>query len=498
MSCDLDLSRWSDVQARSVMGVLAAVSAHRERDALFSAIADAIQPALPFAALAICSAGPGQHALTPYYVHRTTGSHARLRAKLVLCELFETGAPVRGPTSVLPGYEGLGAPWYAPEGTAAFVALPLRINERVVGAVLANAAESCAYDALDLAFAQQLANAVTIALTHCRAYETISRTRDPLVHDHRILREPAVESRADAVTVATAMHEIERLSTLVARTDVTVLLLGETGVGKERLARRIHELSPRAKQPLVAINCAAIPSGLVESELFGHEPGAFTGASRRRAGRFEQANGGTLFLDEIGELPLDAQSKLLRVLQYGELERVGSCETVKVDVRVIAATNRDLLELTTNETFRRDLYFRLAVFPLELPPLWARRDEIPSLARQFIAEASQRLGRTPPHLDQASIRSLQAYSWPGNVRELQNVLERAVLLSLGGLLEIEPLLQQVRGCVGSGESRELRDVLAASRWVIEGDDGAAARLGIRPSTLRSRMRRLGIERRRQS
>jgi transcriptional regulator with GAF, ATPase, and Fis domain len=313
----------------------------------------------------------------------------------------------------------------------------------------------------------------------------------------------AAHDPGGVIADSAAMKDVLRLIDLVAPTDATVLLTGETGAGKERLARLVHDRSARAELPLIALNCAAIPAGLIESELFGHEQGAFTGAARRRRGRFELAHRGTLFLDEIGELPLDFQAKLLRVLQTQEFERVGGSETIRVDVRLIAATNRDLQAMIAAGTFRGDLYYRIAVFPIDVPPLWARRDDIGPLARHFVAESAHRLGRVPPHVDGETIEVLQAYSWPGNVRELQNVIERAVILSRGGILDVAPLLDVATPASAAapepstsieGEAAELRRILDQARWVIEGAGGAAARLGVRPSTLRSRMRRLGIER----
>jgi formate hydrogenlyase transcriptional activator len=361
-----------------------------------------------------------------------------------------------------------------------------------------------AYDDLDLAFATEVAFAIAIALDSCLAYERIARSRAQLDEENQLLRKElgAAHPSGELVAASPAMRDVMRLVDLVAPTDATVLISGETGSGKERLARTIHERSARKDRPMLALNCAAIPTSLIESELFGHEAGAFTGAVRRRRGRFELAHRGTLLLDEIGELAPDAQAKLLRVLQTRELERVGGSETLRVDVRVIAATNRPLVEMVEAREFRADLYYRLAVFPLELPPLWARREDIPILAQQLVDDSARRLGIVPPHLDEQTIRELQGYSWPGNVRELQNVIERAVILSRGGLLDVAPLLELASdpapapppGPASGAEVEQVRAALEASRWVIEGDDGAATRLGVRPSTLRSRMRRLGIER----
>ena len=288
---------------------------------------------------------------------------------------------------------------------------------------------------------------------------------------------------------------------LVAGTSATVLITGETGTGKELVARAIHNLGPRRDRPLVKVNCAAISAGLVESELFGHVKGSFTGASENRVGRFEHANGGTLFLDEITELPLESQSKLLRVLQEHEFEPVGSNRTVKVDVRVLAATNRDLAEAVREGRFRMDLYYRLHVIPVEVPPLRARREDIPALAAHFVAGFSRQFGRRVNRISELTMRQLTAYDWPGNIRELQNFLARAVVLTTGEVLDasIDPggsttLEVDPPRSLEDAERRHIEGVLKSTRWVVEGPQGAAATLQMNASTLRSMMKRLGIQR----
>jgi formate hydrogenlyase transcriptional activator len=290
----------------------------------------------------------------------------------------------------------------------------------------------------------------------------------------------------------------------VASTDSTVLIMGETGTGKELIARAIHSNSRRKDKPLIKINCAALPPGLVESELFGHEKGAFTGAIARRIGRFELADGGTLFLDEIGELPLETQAKLLRVLQEREIERVGGSVPIRVDVRIIAATNRDLKKAVAERNFREDLYYRLNVFPVPLPPLRDRTEDIPLLARFLVDKFATRIGRRVEAISEDTIRRLIAYRWPGNIRELENVLERAVILAAGPMLEVE-----IGGEIPSGptaiedtslcsleaiERRHMVGVLRQTDWLIEGPRGAARILGLHPNTLRSRLKKLGIAR----
>jgi transcriptional regulator with GAF, ATPase, and Fis domain len=293
----------------------------------------------------------------------------------------------------------------------------------------------------------------------------------------------------------------------VAPTAATVLLTGETGTGKELVARAIHDRSPRRDRTLVKVNCGAIPAGLVESELFGHEKGAFTGALQRRIGRFELADRGTIFLDEVGELPPDAQVKLLRVLQEQEFERVGGGRPIRVDVRVIAATNRDLAVEVTEGRFRADLFYRLNVFPIRVPPLRERRGDVPLLVRHILAQLQRKLARPLRGVTPESLARLERYPWPGNVRELQNVLERAAVLARGPVVDVPDPLRSpaaapgiAAGLVAGGELATLeaaerahvREALRRTGGIIHGPRGAAALLGVKPTTLRSRMERLGI------
>ena len=288
----------------------------------------------------------------------------------------------------------------------------------------------------------------------------------------------------------------------VASTDSTVLILGETGTGKELLARAVHNLSDRRDRPLVKVNCAALPANLIESELFGHEKGAFTGAVARKIGRFELADGGTIFLDEIGDLSLELQSKLLRVLQEGEFERVGNPQTTKVDVRIISATNRDLEKAIEDGSFREDLYYRLNVFPIQSPPLRERKEDIPILARHFIKKFAIRTGKKIETVPQKVMDALQGYHWPGNVRELENIIERAVIISTGKQLRIEDWLSKT--VISSKVSRittlaelereHILEVLELTRWRVSGESGAAKVLGLKSTTLEARMKKLGITR----
>jgi transcriptional regulator with GAF, ATPase, and Fis domain len=286
----------------------------------------------------------------------------------------------------------------------------------------------------------------------------------------------------------------------VAQTNTTVLLLGETGSGKEVLAQAIHDASARKDRPMVKVNCAALPATLIESELFGREKGAFTGAIARQAGRFEIADGSTIFLDEIGELPLELQPKLLRVLQNGEFERLGGSRTIKVDVRVIAATNRNLAQAVSDGKFREDLFYRLDVFPIELPALRERPEDIPLLSWAFVREFSDSMGKPIEKIAGDSMAAMRAYPWPGNIRELRNVIERAMILAHGPILRVKlghkPLqAQAVKPADGTLEEAERAHIVRAlerCNWRIRGSQGAAERLDIKPTTLESRMKKLGI------
>jgi formate hydrogenlyase transcriptional activator len=287
----------------------------------------------------------------------------------------------------------------------------------------------------------------------------------------------------------------------VAPSNTTVLILGETGTGKELIAAAIHDMSPRKERPLITVNCAALPGNLIESELFGREKGAFTGADARRVGRFEIANRSTLCLDEIGELPMELQAKLLRVIQHNEFERLGSSNTIKVDVRIIATTNRDLEEEVRKGRFRQDLFYRLNVFPITVPPLRQRKDDIPQMVEAFIERYSRRSGKEITSIQKEAMKALQDYPWPGNVRELESIIERAVILCHGPVLSLADKLEISSSSLSAAvrtleesERNQIIKILSETRWRIEGKDGAAAILGIHPSTLRARMHKLGIAR----
>ena len=335
-----------------------------------------------------------------------------------------------------------------------------------------------------------------------KAYKEIDQLKNHLEAETAYLQaEIKLEHNFESIVGNSAalkyvLYKVEQ----VAAEDTTVLVLGETGTGKELIARAVHNNSPRRVRPLVKVNCAALPADLIESELFGHEPGAFTGARNRQLGRFEVADGTTIFMDEIGELPLELQTKLLQVLEHGEFERLGSSRTIKVDVRVIAATNRDLDEEVRKGRFREDLFYRLNVFPITVPPLRQRAEDIPLLTRFFVEKASKRMGKSIEEISKRTARMLKDYSWPGNVRELENVIERAVINSSGSKLRLADDLAGPTGGRTSTALKSLQEiekdhilqVLRRTHWRIDGAKGAAVILDLNPSTLRSRMRKLGI------
>ncbi|MEW6321619.1 MAG: sigma 54-interacting transcriptional regulator [Acidobacteriota bacterium] len=394
----------------------------------------------------------------------------------------------------------------AREGMESVCALPLIREERSFGALFFMSTSRDAYRDIPVPLLERVASAVAVAVDHCFAYERLAELRDRLEVENVYLREEIQQAHDFQEIVGRSPAMTKLLATLhtVAATPATVLILGETGTGKELVARAIHERSARRDRPLVKVNCAAIPPGLVESELFGHVRGAFTGAISARTGRFEVAHGGTIFLDEVGELPAEAQAKLLRVLQEREIEPVGSHRTRKVDVRVIAATNRDLAAEVAAGRFRADLYFRLNVVPLTVPPLRERAGDVELLAHVLAERFAREFGKRVEGISPASLDRLAAYHWPGNVRELANLVERAVVLADGPILELGADLVPAGPARAPGpapgdtledvERRHIKNVLDATGGIVEGPAGAAARLGLNPSTLRSRMKKLGIAR----
>jgi transcriptional regulator with GAF, ATPase, and Fis domain len=417
--------------------------------------------------------------------------------------------------------------WANREEMASFAAHPLVFQSRIIGVLAVFSRE--AMSRKQLVGLRAFADHAAVSIANARAFEELQDLRRKLELENAYLQEEVRESlqyRGIVGQSAALMRILDQVE-LVAPTDASVLIMGESGTGKELIARAIHERSRRRERPLVKVNCASVPRELFESEFFGHTKGSFTGAVKDRVGRFQLADRGTLFLDEVGEIPLDLQSKLLRVLQEGEFERVGEDATRHVDVRVVAATNRDLGHESEERRFREDLYYRLSVFPIYVPPLRERKADIPQLARHFIRLACRRTGLTEPNLTEGAVRAMQDYDWPGNIRELQHVIERAVILGRGRSLPLDlrsnsrrsaapetpapplhsaapesaaPLRPRSAGApvltmqqLHELEMANYRAALKQSGGKVYGADGAAALLGIPPTTLASRLKSLGIQ-----
>jgi len=383
--------------------------------------------------------------------------------------------------------------------------LPLMSGNTMLGVLKLAQCEEQAFTTTNLKLLRQIAERIAIALDNALAYQEIHRLKERLVDENLALTEQLnnVDSEfGEIIGRSDAMYSVLKQVEMVAQSDSTVLILGETGTGKELIARAIHNLSNRNSRRMVKMNCAAMPAGLLESDLFGHERGAFTGASTQRIGRFELADKSSLFLDEVGDMPLELQPKLLRVLQEQEFERLGSNKLIQTNVRLIAATNRDLKKMVADREFRNDLYYRLNVFPICLPPLRERPDDIPLLVKAFTAKIARRMGRNIDSIPAETLRTLSTMEWPGNVRELENVIERAVLLTRGNVLQLS--LPEVMISEPSLPAREIAQdgedeyqlivrILRETNGVVAGPKGAAQRLGLKRTTLLSRMKRLGID-----
>jgi len=408
--------------------------------------------------------------------------------------------------------------WMREDGVSGYAIYPICYKGEALGAIVSATREPFQNELRP--WGGVLANHIGAAIANARAFEEIQRLKGQLEIQNTYLQEAVVEAKAfgDLVGQSAALRHIVSQIDLVAPTEASVLILGETGTGKELVAHEIHQRSARNAGPLVRVNCASIPRELFESEFFGHVRGAFTGALKDRAGRFETAEGGTIFLDEVGEIPLDIQNKLLRVLQEKRYERVGDDRTRRADVRIVAATNRDLKKAVADGRFREDLFYRLNVFPIQVPPLRDRIDDIPLLAKHFVELSTRELKCPKPKLTRAAVTKLQNYDWPGNVRELRNVIERGVILARGGALDFElPLTCQsapfarpsLRSDSSAGnlaqpkflteaeierlERDNLLLVLEAANWKIKGHDGAAELLGVKPTTLISRIDKWGLK-----
>ena len=393
------------------------------------------------------------------------------------------------------------------EGLHSLCDVPLISKNRLLGVLAVARHEENAFDDEEVAFLSQAANQVAIGVENALAYSEIAELKDRLAQE-KLYLEDEIRGEMDfegIVGQSSALRHVLNMVETVAPSDSTVLLLGETGTGKELIARAIHDRSKRKDRTFVKLNCAAIPTGLLESELFGHERGAFTGAISQKIGRLELADQGSLFLDEVGDIPIEIQPKLLRALQEREFERLGSTHTKKVNIRLVAATNRDLETMVENREFRSDLYYRLNVFPIRIPPLRERPEDIPLLVRYFAQKYGRRMEKKIESVPAAAMKKLASWHWPGNIRELENFIERSVILSHGSALQV-PIGElggngktaPAAGLREAADREQILRILKATNGRVAGDDGAAARLGLKRTTLISRMKKLGIEPRRIS
>jgi len=507
-----------------------AVSAERELHGVLAALADVLVPVVPFDAIAIVdfSEGLEEHqkhrimALHVVGVPRQEGETPEQLAKrtepywrplnevrpLIPYPKFDKETVTREPFAFACDDLLLKEGWYQHEfylaqgGVRSYATVTLVARGRLIGVATFTRVEQRAFPASELSVLEDVGRALSVAAANALANEEIRKLREQLEEENIGLRSQLGQAPwfegilAHSAALKRLLETIEQ----VATTDATVLITGETGTGKELVARAIHRRSPRARGPFIKVNCAAIPDTLLASELFGHERGAFTGAIERRKGRFEQAHGGTLFLDEIGELPQEMQVLLLRVLQEREFERLGGTQTLQVDVRLVAATNRYLNEDVRTGRFRGDLYYRLNVFPVHVPALRERPEDIPPLVAHFAEKYGARFGRRISRIDRGTLDVLQSYSWPGNVRELENVVERAVILSRGGALLLDAATLSNGAAPdnpnqqGQSEEREaIETALTSSRGKVAGESGAAKKLGLPASTLEFRIKKLGID-----
>jgi formate hydrogenlyase transcriptional activator len=499
--------RRSEERQRVLLEVNNALVLHRNQDELFAAIAQALRGLVAADRTSVALYDSARDTFTVWALAGTVGS-------------VPVGTTWPGQTSnngwILKRKRPMLIPDWSSEsrfvegaslletGILSTISVPLVTRGRAIGVLHVGSREVDKYTAEDVDLLQALAGQIALAVENMLAYEEIARLKARLEAENAYLRGEA-SSEGDLggiVGESRAIRRVKQAVATVAGTDATVLITGETGTGKELVARAIHDGSPRHGRTLVKVNCAALPPSLIESELFGHEKGAFTGALARKPGRFELADNGTIFLDEVGDLPLELQAKLLRVLQEGEFERVGGVQTLKVNARVVAATNLDLAKAVESGRFRADLYYRLNVFPIAVPPLRERKEDIPVLARHLLIRTAARLGKRIEQVSAPEMEALVAYGWPGNVRELENVVERAVILTRGSVLELGDCLPATAPAssavprIQTLTEVERSHVLAAlesTRGRVSGPRGAARLLGIKPTTLEARIRRLGIQ-----
>ncbi len=500
----------SDQKYRRLLEITNALVSHLDRDALFHAIAQELQKGPTFDRTGITLFDPITDHFQIYALETTVVPLALQRGADIPRQGSGMGVAFDQQHILyrreLPDeHQFFEDSHFLAEGLRSVVYIPLITQRRVLGTFQIASRHPHQYSEADIGFLLHVAKQLALALDNTLAYEEIKSLKDQLFQENVYLREEiTLQCNFEEIIGADrSLLAVEKEVNQVARTDATVLLFGETGTGKELFARVVHQCSQRCDRPLIKVNCAALPAGLVESELFGHEKGAFTGALQRKIGRFELAHHGTIFLDEIGDIPPETQVKLLRVLQEHEFQRVGGTDTIQVNVRVIAATNRDLALAVENQTFRADLFYRLNVFPIHIPPLRERQEDIPLLAQYFVDKYAKLLGKSIERIHPESEKRLMNYAWPGNVRELENIIERAAILANGPILTIEESWPSVRltktspsnGLVSLEDMERdyVLKVLQKTKWVVGGKKGAAEILNVHPNTLRSRLAKLGIE-----
>jgi formate hydrogenlyase transcriptional activator len=517
--------RKSEQRKHTLLEINNAIITNLTRDALFSSAYEAIQRVVPFDRAAFLIHQPESNTLKLLSMEGSTASDwFRVGKEYDLAETQISAWVLEHQEVVMRGdlkreQQSAGEKRLVTEGIQSYCVVPLVAMGKSIGTFAVWSETQNRYTEEDAELLREVANQIALAVANMKSYEEIASLKARLEKENVYLQEEirTEHNFEEIVGDSPALLALLRRVDQVAPTDSSVLIYGETGTGKELIARAIHDRSNRKNRPLVKVNCSAISAGLVESELFGHAKGAFTGAFERRIGRFELADGGTIFLDEVGELPLDTQVKLLRVLQEREFEPVGSNRSVHVDVRIICATNRKLEECISAGTFRSDLYYRLNVFPLEVPPLRERPSDIEQLAKFFISRYSRNLGKRITGISEAATQTLLSYSWPGNIRELQNVIERALIVATGPILDLEHGLTSIPASSVPEQPLELDEVipnadesslktlqeverehilavLQQTHGVIEGSNGAAKTLGMHPNTLRHRMEKLGIKR----
>lgn len=513
--------RKSEQRKCTLLEINNAIITNLTRDALFASAYEAIERVVSFDRAAFLLYQPESHTLKLVSMAGPneseffgTGKEYDLRESRISAWVLENQEVVRR-GDLMREQQSPNEKRLVVEGIQSYCVVPLVAMGESIGTFAVWSETKNRYTEADAELLREVTNQVALAIANMKSYEEIASLKAQLEKENVYLQEEIrcehnfEEIVGDSPPLLSLLRRVDQ----VAPTDSSVLIYGETGTGKELIARAIHDRSTRKNRPLVKVNCSAISAGLVESELFGHAKGAFTGAFERRIGRFELADGGTIFLDEVGELPLDTQVKLLRVLQEWEFEPVGSNRSVRVDVRIICATNRNLEEAIAAGTFRSDLYYRLNVFPLEVPPLRERHSDIEQLAKFFVSRYARKLGKNITGISDAATRKLLSYSWPGNIRELQNLIERALILCNGPILDLENVLNDVPAArvlhkpevlanadespiktLQEVEREHILAVLQQTHGVIEGTNGAAKTLGIHPNTLRHRMEKLGIKR----